>query len=1200
MKKLLKIIGGTVAVLLVVVVAAALILPSVILGKYQDKIISMIGEQTGRDVTMGDMSLRILPNPQLQIKDVSVPSVEGAAEDKLASMDSFRVNVAILPLLSKTVKIKTIELVNANVTAEILPDGSNNWTFTPKDKAATDTATTSETAATDTNAKSGFKLVVNDIRLVNGEIIYINRAPGARQLMSLSKVNVTGGMQSMTGPFKAKGDLVWNGNQLNIDLKTGQLEGEKPSQFDVKVGVGNSHSFSFDGEAAIKPAILINGKIMAESANPAALVKELDLKINGLPSAPVKLSSDINANQTSGKAENLAIAIDKSSLDGNVDWSLGDNISVNATLRGRSLDVDQILASLSSSEANTAVTPAAASNGAVVQEKAAFKLPNNINLNLDAQIQRLIYNQQDVSNIKLLAQMQNGQLDISDASAVLPGSSPIGASATVTNGENSPKVNGQFNFTSERLKDLVAWVGGDVSAIPDERFKTLNIRSDIAGTLEQVTLSNLNGQIDETNLQGSVAVAMANRMRVSADLKVDQIQLDPWMAAFSKGQTTKTSMGDAVISKAYAADAVKALVPLDVNLKLAIAKLVYQGVQISGIATDLAVVNDNLTINSASVNDLAGAQIGATGQIENLGGTQTAKDLKVSLKASSIAGLLKLANVDIGVSPEQIGAVSSNITLNGSLKNNINMNAALQALGGSYAATGQVNPKNVVITGLDFAVKHSNLNQVTAVLAPDTKIPAGVQSVDIKGRAEVSGKKYGLSNLSGTIGSSNIKSGNVTADLSGAKPYIAANITAGTLNLDALQSGSGQKSQKQKTAQASQRAEGTPPWSDDVIDFSPLNKANTDIVASADTVIISGKTLTNVQLKQSLKDGLMNVNNLSANAYGGSVKLAATVDGRSGGAISTNVNIAKLGLGQLAKDMAGVKLPVGTFDLSSDLKMSGNTTRKLVSSLNGSGNLKVAGLGKQNTNSEFDAFLGLLQKIGSLAGAGVLDISSDFTATNGVINVDPLTIKGPIGGNAKGNINLPAWTLDISGAFTFLDSGITQLVLAAVNKTKLSELHSFRIYGSLDKPNMDLPSDLETALNLYKGVTQGDITALLNNGVTDQLLEKLGLSGSDASVVQGLVNVLGGTASATKSTGNTAGDAAKNVINNLVGGGKQTTTTNNNNKTTETTTTNNDPIGNIINEQVDKALGTDNKETNDAAKELLNKGANELLKGLFN
>ncbi|MFV0431682.1 MAG: AsmA family protein [Alphaproteobacteria bacterium] len=1179
MKKLLAWIGSTLGLFIVIVVVAALILPSFILKQYEDKIVAMIKEQTGRDIQLGEMSLRLLPSPQLRVENAVIPSVEGAAEPEFAKMDSLRVNVAILPIITKTVKIKNIELINPNVVAEILPDGSNNWTFTPKKQASETQDTTKETQ----KKSSNFKVVVSDIKLKGGEVIYINRKPDARQLLSATNVNLSAGMDSLTGPFRANGDLNWNSQKFDIALKTGKLEGQKPSRFDVTLGVGKDNHFKFDGQAAIKPKILVSGNIDVQSANPAALVQELGLNISGLPSAPVALKGSIQSDDTSGKTENMKLSLGSSSLEASADWKLGDTYDINAMLRGKTINVDQILTSLakrSTTKQEAEPKPQTVAKSDDTTTVKTIEIPSNINLNLDAQIQRIIYNQQDVSNMTLQAQMKDGLLSVSNASAVLPGSSPIGASFTMDAADANIK--GSFNFTSERLKDLVAWVGGDVSKISDDRFKKLNIRSDIAGNLEKISLSNIQGQIDESQIAGGVVVAL-KPLKAALDLQVNQVQLDPWIAAFSQPKTKKVSMNNPVVSKAYAAQTSKALIPLDLDLKLAIDSLVYQGMNISGVGTDMTIINDNLSIKNAHIYNLAGAQIGATGAIHDLGGTQTAKDLKISLKASSLEGLFKLANIK-NIPANKIGATTGNVTANGSLKNNVTLSAALQALGGSYGAKGTINPKNVSLGALDFVLQHKNLNQVTAVFAPTTKLPAGVQSVNLKGHVELGKKKYALSKLSGSIGSSTIKSGSLTADLSASKPYISANLATGTLNVDALQGG--ESKVKAKTAQASQRKAGTPPWSDDVIDFSALNSINADVALAADKIIFSGKNLSNVQLKASLKDGLLNISNLAANAYDGKLQFSGKVDNRSGGAIGGNVSVQNLSLSSLAKDMAGVKLPIGRLQLTTNLNMSGNTSRKLVSSLAGDGSFKVSGLGGQSSGSQLDSFLSIIQTMGSASGSGALGVEGQMKANAGILNLSSLNLSGLIGGHASGNINLPQWTLDIAGAFTLLDTGVSKLVLAALNKENLSGEHEFRVNGSIDSPNMELPSDLQKALNLYKGASDGDVKSLLSGGVSDALLDKLGVSSKDSSLVEGLISGLGGSSSKGQSTTKDAAKgAAQEIINNLVGGSQSQETSNQSNDSSA------DAVGDLIG----GILGGDSSSSDN-----VEDAAKDLIKGLFN
>lgn len=1167
-KKILYILGG----IFTLIIAALLILPPLVIGKYKEQIITIVQEQTGRNVQIGDVSARLLPKAQVSLKNVIVPSVEGSANENLLTSESFHIRVALLPLLAKTLQIDVVELNNTKVYAEILPDGSNNWTMAFMEESGNSNTESKPKENTENKANS-FDIKLGKAQLKQSEILFLNRKPGENMgmIQEIKNANIEAKAQNITeGPFSLKGDFMWNGLAFVLNGKTGKLTTEA-TPIDASVTIDGKHGFDFDGTILTQPHINMAGLVKLKSQNPAQLAQILTGQSMGLPHIAVSAQMELEASDKKGQVENGKLAIGQSEVALKADWDLGDIIKANVNLRGKNINLDEILASLSQAVPQSSAESSSLQTGSSSEPASPARLPENIEASLDVQVQNIIYNKEAISNAILQAKLEAGILHVPQISAILPGSSPIGANMVVKNGEASPYVDGNFSFKSPELKSLITWLGGDVSTLPQERLNHLDFRSNIAGGLEDIRLSNLDGKIDDMTIQGSLGAKLQGRLAILADLTINKLDTNPWMKAFAPKKAVKTSQKhtDILALKAYANTGAAQLIPLDADIKLNIGQLIYEDFIASQIQTHVNIKDDNLQIHNAAIGHIEGAQISANGQIFDLGGAQQAKDLTLSFKADSIASLLQKAQVK-DIDGAKIGPVQLKTVLNGSLKGLISVNAAVQALGGQYNGAAQVNMAewqagNMNINQLNFQVKHNNLNQVTAVFSPETQIPSGFQSLDVGGQLQINDKIYQVNKFSGQIGQSQIKSANITANLAGAKPDIKLNLAAAMLNLDALQDGG--KKAEQKKAQAASRKPGTPPWSDEKIDFSGLNALNMTADVTADNLRLSGKNLSNVKLNAVLKDGLLNVSSLSAGAYGGNLNASAQVNGNTP-KIDASFKLASLNLNQLSKDMAGVKLPIGQLNMDSQVSMAGDTSRKLISSLNGKGSLKVAGLGAQQTGSEFDAFLALLQKVASIGQSGILDVDSQYSISNGIVNLSTMNISGPIGGKAKGQVNLPQWTLDINGAFTLLDGGASKLVLAALNKQSLTEEHPFRVYGSIDKPQMDLPSDLQKAFNLYKAANEKDIASLLANGVNANLLKKLGVSDKDSSLINGLIGGLGGT-NKTSETQNKA-----------------------------TNTQNKNPASSVTDKAVEEILGKDNP-LNDAAKGLINQEAGKLFDKLF-
>ena len=127
-----KVLFGIVA-LIVLLIAAALIGPSFVdWNKYKPEIVAKVREATGRELAIGgNISLSVLPSPTLSVEDVSLANIPGATEPRMASLKALDVRVAFGPLLSGTIKVESVALIDPMISLEVLKDGRRNWEITP-------------------------------------------------------------------------------------------------------------------------------------------------------------------------------------------------------------------------------------------------------------------------------------------------------------------------------------------------------------------------------------------------------------------------------------------------------------------------------------------------------------------------------------------------------------------------------------------------------------------------------------------------------------------------------------------------------------------------------------------------------------------------------------------------------------------------------------------------------------------------------------------------------------------------------------------------------------------------------------------------------------------------------------------------------------------------------------------------------------
>ena len=103
--------------LFVVLLLIALALPYFLdVDRYRDTIADAIGKQTGRKVTIGKMRARFLPGVGLTVDGLHVGNPPGFLEGDVLSADEIRVNVALGPLLGRTIHVNSVDLVHPKLS----------------------------------------------------------------------------------------------------------------------------------------------------------------------------------------------------------------------------------------------------------------------------------------------------------------------------------------------------------------------------------------------------------------------------------------------------------------------------------------------------------------------------------------------------------------------------------------------------------------------------------------------------------------------------------------------------------------------------------------------------------------------------------------------------------------------------------------------------------------------------------------------------------------------------------------------------------------------------------------------------------------------------------------------------------------------------------------------------------------------------
>ena len=165
MKKFLKYSG----LLLVCGLILLLLIPFFVpLDKYKVIASQKVKEEIGRQLEInGPISLSLLPNPKINLKDIKLSSIPGAHYPSLFEAKEVTASVSLFSLLTGNIVISEIEVNNPVINLEYMANGSSSWDFSK----SVSPEKNSNGESSKIEGKS--ELYINSLKILKAKINYI-------------------------------------------------------------------------------------------------------------------------------------------------------------------------------------------------------------------------------------------------------------------------------------------------------------------------------------------------------------------------------------------------------------------------------------------------------------------------------------------------------------------------------------------------------------------------------------------------------------------------------------------------------------------------------------------------------------------------------------------------------------------------------------------------------------------------------------------------------------------------------------------------------------------------------------------------------------------------------------------------------------------------------------------------------------------
>ncbi len=202
-KRLLIGASGIVGLLIVALLAAPALID---VNSYKPEIIAQVKKATGRDLVLdGPISLSLLPMPTVTIDGVKFFNVQGSKNPNMVEVKSVTVKPALGALLTGSLEVSEVTLVEPKIVLEINAEGKPNWEFTPS------VAEAKPVAPKPSSAKP---LSLGRLTIENGTLIFSDSKAGLSVVAE--KANFSASVSSLDGPYSLAGGAIINGAPLRL------------------------------------------------------------------------------------------------------------------------------------------------------------------------------------------------------------------------------------------------------------------------------------------------------------------------------------------------------------------------------------------------------------------------------------------------------------------------------------------------------------------------------------------------------------------------------------------------------------------------------------------------------------------------------------------------------------------------------------------------------------------------------------------------------------------------------------------------------------------------------------------------------------------------------------------------------------------------------------------------------------------------
>ncbi len=408
----------------------------------------------GRRVRVGgNVNVRLLPAPYVLFENLRIADTTGLAGQPLFKTDSFKMWLAVPPLLKGAFEANKVELDNPVLALASDREGYGNWRSLMDLKSLP-------------FVPSGVKL--DSVTINNGTLIYALEEGG--ELTRVESISGELTAQALEGPYTFLGEAAVGGRKSELRLAT--TEAGENGSFRLTSRIRSPERKSehrFDGQVRdflVRPSV--SGELISRFALETPDPGGRDSARQPAPPLLAEVRTQAKADASALKLEGLTISFDQFDqpqiITGELTAHWARRHKVELVLGSRWLDIDLLL--------DRAADPAAAQDEAGGEQKAGVVplptarrlvaslldvFPGQTDVSSLLEIDQVNFGRDRVSGLVIAMERTGGALRLQTLRAVLPGGARLNFSGQVEAFEGEPVFDGELFLGGVSAARVIQW-----------------------------------------------------------------------------------------------------------------------------------------------------------------------------------------------------------------------------------------------------------------------------------------------------------------------------------------------------------------------------------------------------------------------------------------------------------------------------------------------------------------------------------------------------------------------------------------------------------------------------------------------------------------------------------------------------------------------------------------------------------------------